>query len=208
MKATKRRIVDLSYKLQLSHIGSCLGAVDIIEDIYNIKRAKDLFVLSSGHAGLALYVVLEKMYGFDAEELFHLHGVHPNRDKIHKIDCSTGSLGQGLPIALGMAMADKEKNVYCLISDGECAEGSIWESLMLAKKQNITNLKVYLNYNGYSAYDKTDINLLINMTKATGFPVRIIRTSPPSLFFFRGLQAHYHVLNHDDYDELVEELDK
>lgn len=172
-KDLKRRILDLSFKYKLSHIGSCLTAVDIIDEIYSKKKPDEKFVLSSGHAGLALYVVIEKYEHIDAEKIWLHHGVHPDRCKECHIDCSTGSLGNGLPIAVGMALASRrvdfesnigigtvEKNVYCLISDGEMAEGSIWESLRIAGQQALSNLHIYVNYNGYSAYDRTDYNFL------------------------------------------------
>jgi len=152
----KRRIIDISYKKCLSHLGSCLGAVDIIDEIYHVKKQDEPFILSSGHAGLALYVILEKYgssnTGLTAEELFDLHGVHPNRDMKNGIWCSSGSLGHGLGIAVGMALADRSKNVYCLISDGECAEGSIWEALRVIAEQKLTNLKIFCNFNGWGAY--------------------------------------------------------
>jgi transketolase len=136
-KNLKKRILEISYKHNLSHLGSCLTAVDIIDEIYAIKKHNERFVLSSGHAGLALYVVIEKytkgddlgmVLGINAEDIFNHHGVHPDRCSQCGLDASTGSLGQGLPIAVGMALADRSKNVYCLISDGECSEGSVWGS--------------------------------------------------------------------------------
>jgi transketolase len=151
----EQRILELSKKYKLSHIGSCLTSVGIIDEIYSIKKPDEKFVLSCGHAGLALYVVLEKYLGIDAEYLLLKHGVHPNRDEV--INCSTGSLGQGLPIALGMALADRTKNVYCLISDGECAEGSVYEALNIKHRYGVYNLIVFCNYNGYGAYDRTDL---------------------------------------------------
>src|SRR5258708_9487054 len=127
----KRRVLEISFKHKLSHLGSCLTALPIIVEIYEERKENEPFILSSGHAGLGLYVVLEHFEGHDAEMLFNLHGVHPNRDLEHGIYCSTGSLGQGLPIAVGMALADRNKNVYCLISDGECSEGSIHEAIRI-----------------------------------------------------------------------------
>src|SRR4051812_33407854 len=113
-KDLKKRIIEISYKHKLSHLGSCLTAVDIIDEIFQVKKPNEKFVLSSGHAGLALYVVLEKyekkdfdgnLIPLDAEEIFEHHGTHPDRCKACHLDCSTGSLGQGLPIAVGMALA-------------------------------------------------------------------------------------------------------
>lgn len=209
----KTRIIDISYRHKLSHLGSNLSAVDIINRIYEIKNPPfwkagwdEKFVLSSGHAGLALYVVLEK-FGFgDAEELFKKHGVHPNVDVAHGIYVSTGSLGQGLPIATGLALAERRKNVYCLISDGECPEGSIWESLRVAREQRLDNLKVHLNLNGYGAYDPINRRQLVRQIKAFGFPVDIHMTRVDQLPFLKGLSAHYYTMTEDDYLQAMKGL--
>ena len=156
-KFEKRRIVELSYKHKLSHIGSCITSLDIIKDIYDVKEDEDRFILSAGHAGLALYVVLEQREkDVDAEVLLTMFGVHPNRWLRYDIDCSTGSLGHGLGIAVGMALADKTRSVYCLVSDGEMAEGSIWEALRVASENKLKNLKISLNMNGYSGLGEVD----------------------------------------------------
>ena len=76
----KKRILEIAYKHKLSHLGSYLSAVGIINEIYKFKKPEDIFILSSGHAALALYVVLEKYEGKNAEELFLKHGGHPHRD--------------------------------------------------------------------------------------------------------------------------------
>lgn len=180
------RIWEISRKHKLSHLGSCLTAVDIIDEIYRIKKPDEKFILSCGHAGMALYVVLEKYRKYDAELLYQLNGVHPNRDGF-SIDCSTGSLGQGLPIALGMAMADRSKNVYCLISDGEATEGTIWEVANVMNKYNVTNLKVYCNWNGWGAYGETDLGIR-SWIKKMG--VIIIDTDVTD-HGFTGQEAHY-----------------
>lgn len=184
------RIIEISKKYKLSHLGSCLTAVDIIDEIYNIKKWDEKFVLSCGHAGLALYVVLEKYIGgkLDAEELFKFNGVHPNKD-CGGIPCSTGSLGQGLPIALGMAMADRSQDVYCLISDGEAAEGTIWEVANVMQKYQVTNLHVYCNWNGWGAYDETSIELLKNIVSI--MPGINIRETSVEQYGLTGQSAHY-----------------
>ena len=103
-------------------------------------------------------------------------------------DVSTGSLGHGLGIAVGMALADRNKNTYCLISDGETAEGSIWESLRIAQEQNLTNLKVYCNANGWASYQSVDLDLLEKRLKDF-FPVNFRRTKQEEPF--TGLKGHY-----------------
>lgn len=198
-KDLKKRIIEISYKYKLSHLGSCISAVDIIDEIYKIKKLEEKFVLSEGHAAVALYVVNEKYYQIDAEKAFKHHGVHPDRCKRCKLDCSTGSLGQGFPIALGLAQADRKKNVYCLISDGECAEGSVWEALRLKSDLGVKNLKLYLNINGWGAYSSIDKKKLVRRIKAFDTRVRFRYTSVEQLPFLKGLSAHYYIMNESDY---------
>lgn len=209
-KDLKKRILEISYPRKLSHLGSCLTAVDIIDDIFKIKKPEEKFILSSGHAGLALYVVLEKYFKLDAEKIFEHHGVHPDRCVECKIDCSSGSLGNGLPIAVGMALADRTKDVYCLISDGECSEGSIWEAMRIAWEQKLDNLKVYLNYNHWAAYRPTDntwIPARWKMRNDKRWDNLIqIEANVEQLPFLKGQDAHYHVMNEEEYKQAMEVL--
>jgi transketolase len=178
----------------------------IIYNIYKTKKEEDIFILSCGHAGLALYVTLEHFYGYDAEELFKKHGVHPNRDIDKKIFCSTGSLGLGLPISIGFAIGSLDREVFCLISDGECAEGSIWESLRYITESNLKNITVLVNANGFSALDKIDLNYLSDRLKA--FYKDIIIINSPSSFdgIPDGLEAHYHILTKEDYETAISKI--
>jgi transketolase len=189
MNVLHKRIIEISKKYHLSHIGSTLTSVDIIDTIYKEKEEDEPFILSMGHAGLALYVVLEKYYGIDAEQIHKNCGVHPERRKDYHIDCSSGSLGLGLPIALGMALANRNKKVYCLISDGELSEGSVWETLNIMRKYNVINLKIYLNYNGWSAYD-TVPSWMIENIKFIIPSIEIIKTCVED-YGLIGLSAHY-----------------
>jgi transketolase len=190
------RALAISYKKKISHLGSTLSSLPIIWDIFTKKKEKDSFVLSNGHAGLALYTVLEELYGLDAEALFDCHGVHPVRSTY--IDCSTGSLGCGLPIAAGIALGNPH-NVYCIISDGECAQGSIWESLRFINDFNIDNLSVYLDMNGFSAYGTIN-KLLLEKRLIAFYPLIKIRQNPLKQFdFINGLNYHYKILNEEEY---------
>jgi len=203
MSELQRRIIDITYQEKLSHLSSTLSALPIIEEIYSQRQDNEVFILSNGHAGLALYVVLEKYYGVDPVAMLHKHGIHPGRDLENHLYCSTGSLGSGLPIAVGHALATPEKNVYCMISDGECAEGSIWEALRFIHEQQITNLNVYVNINGMGAYDMIDRDYL--ETRLRAFLPRInIRHSDPTEFeFAQGLLTHYYVLKPEDYEAML-----
>lgn len=199
-----RRIIDITYQERISHLSSTLSALPILEEIYSKINDDEVFVLSNGHAGLALYVVLEQKYGFNAVELLHKHGIHPHKDVEHKIYCSTGSLGSGLPIAIGHALAEPHKKVYCMISDGEAAEGSIWESLRFINDAKIDNIEVYANINGLAAYDAVDLGVLIS--RLTVFMPRInLRISRPIVWpFAKGLLTHYYVLKPEDYQILMD----
>lgn len=224
----RRRIVEISYQAKLSHLGSCLSAVDLIDCVYKFKKKEEKLVLSCGHTAVALYAVLEK-YGFikDLNILKNLH-VHPDRNPDIDIHVSTGSLGQGLPIALGMALANRKNGVYCMISDGECAEGSIWEALRVASDNKVTNLKIVLNANGWGAYGPVALEPLIERIKAFGYrvvevdghkhnsiskalklipdhqPILIFaRTDVEQFPFLRGLDAHYYVMSEDVYTLLM-----
>ena len=199
----QERIVDISFRKKLSHLGSCLTSVNIIDHIYLIKKIKDSFVLDNGHAALALYVVLEKFHFVDAEELFKKHGVHPNRDPKNFIDVSTGSLGQGIPIAVGMALADRENLVYVLTSDGAMSEGSNWEALRIAGEQRLENLRITVNANGWGAYSKIDGDLLDTRLQMF-YPSLVVKTDMlkyPS--WLQGLEGHYHVMTEDEHKEIT-----
>lgn len=200
MSPLQQRILEISYKKKLSHIGSCLSVVDFIDSLYT-KDKDVLFILSKGHAGLALYVVLEKHFGFDAEKLFDKHGVHPFECKEDKIEVTSGWLGQGITIALGRAIANLNRNVFCLISDGEVAEGAVFETLYFATRKNINNLITIIDCNGYSAYDKCDTQTLKNIF--SDFNNVWYLESDDSQYppFLKGLDAHYHVISDGEWKE-------
>lgn len=202
MSKLQKRLIDITYQEKLSHLSSCLSSLPIIEEIYSLKKDDEVFILSNGHAGLALYCVLEEKYGVDPVKMLHKHGIHPGKDVENKLYCSTGSLGSGLPIAVGHALSDRSKNVWCLISDGECAEGSIWESLAFAHKNKLDNLKIYANINGVCAYDFVDSENLINRLKAFLPSIEIRLSSVPDYSFAKGILAHYYVLKQEDYESL------
>ena len=196
----KKRILEIAYKHKLGHLGSYLSAAEIVDEIYDYRKdPNDIFILSSGHAALALYAALEKYEGKNAEELFLKHGGHPHRDEDNGIYCSTGSLGLGITVAVGRALANKNRKVHVLISDGESAEGSVWEALRFIQESNLTNIEVYVNVNGYAAYDKVDIKYLVDRLEVFLPSINIRYTNVNQYPFLRGLNAHYHVMSEEDY---------
>lgn len=107
----------------------------------------------------------------------------------------------GLPIAIGMAIASPNKQVYCLISDGEMAEGSIWESLYFLSKANLFNLHIYANFNDYTGYGYTGF-LAYDLAKmSTDIDELEVTKNPPLL---EGLKGHYQVMDEEMYKELKE----
>tara|TARA_R100000664_G_scaffold11804_1_gene19060 strand:+ start:2133 stop:2768 length:636 start_codon:yes stop_codon:yes gene_type:complete len=208
MERLKERILDICYKNKLSHLGSYFSSVGIIDKIYSEMKSDDIFILSSGHCAVALYAVIEKYKGIDANDLFLKHGGHPHRDEENHLFCSTGSLGMGLLVAIGRAMADPSREVYCLISDGECAEGSIWEGLKFIYENNLKNIKVYVNINGYAAYDAVDTDYLSKRLKTFLPEINLVYTSVNQFEFLSGLNAHYHIMSEEDYQLAKREINE
>ena len=219
----RRRVVEMSHESGVAHVGSALSNVDIIEAIYQVKEPEEKFVLSNGHAAAALYAVLEAK-GVLKDPVINDLGVHPERNPLLDIEVSTGSLGQGLPIAVGMALADRSRRTFCCVSDGECAEGSIWESLNIASKFNLKNLIVIVNANGCAGYQEINPELLIPAFQAFGCDVidvdghdikelveaiTIVTDNPLVVFartrvdqlpFLNGLDAHYKKISDEDME--------
>ncbi|HHW41054.1 MAG TPA: transketolase [Syntrophomonadaceae bacterium] len=150
------------------HPGGSLSAVEIVTTLYfHVMRIRpeepdwpdrDRFVLSKGHAAPLLYAVLAERGYFPAEELLTLRKLgsrlqgHPAFGKLPGVEASTGSLGQGLSISLGIALAGKidrrDYRVYALLGDGENEEGQVWEAAMAAAHYGVDNLTAVLDYNG------------------------------------------------------------
>ena len=205
MKDLYKRLLNICYERQLHHLGSYFSALQIIDKIYSEMDKDDIFILSNGHAVVALYVILEKYYGLDAVELHEKYGDHPKRNELDKLHCSTGSLGMGVTVAVGRALANPDRDVYCLLSDGECAEGSVWEALRFAYENKVTNLKLYVNANGWSAYDTVDLDYLEKRIKAFHPDVNYVRTTVEH-FGLKGLHAHYTNFNEEQYKEALASL--
>jgi transketolase len=163
----RQNVLRLSKKANVGHIGCGLCVADILTVVYSHMRLagvpqndRDRFVLSKGHAALALYCVLHEVGLLSGADLdtFHgddsLLGVHPEWE-LPGVDFSTGSLGQGVCYAVGAALAGKmqrsQRRIYCLLSDAECNEGSVWEAAMFAAHHGLDNLTFIIDLNGQQA---------------------------------------------------------
>jgi len=145
-KQIRRDLIKLSKANGGYHFGGSFSCVEILIALFDeVLESTDKFILSKGHACWGYYVLLREM-GLNPR----LEG-HPTRDKYNGVHCTTGSMGHGLPTGVGMAMAKKFKGekgkVYVLMGDGECQEGTTWESLLIAGKHKLDNLVVIVDYN-------------------------------------------------------------
>lgn len=149
-------ILKVSYENKIPHIGSCLSCLEIMMNLfYKTMRKQDYFLLSKGHAAVALYVILKdlgKLNEIDIEKLWE----HPHKNLNLGIVYSSGSLGQGLPLGAGLALGKPSSKVYVLMGDGECDEGSVWEGANFAARNNIKNVIPIIDANGMSQYQKID----------------------------------------------------
>lgn len=146
-KQVRRDTIKLSKANGGYHFGGCFSCTEILIALFDHVLAQgDKFILSKGHACWPYYVLLMEEGNKPA-----LTG-HPSRDPYNGVPCTTGSLGHGLPMALGMALAKKVKGepgkVYVLMGDGECQEGTTWESLLIAANLGLDNLVVIVDWNG------------------------------------------------------------
>jgi transketolase len=168
----RRAVLQQSKRANVGHIGSSLSVADILGTLYaqilNIPAPddpeRDRFILSKGHAALALYAALH-LKGWISEADLNsycaddsLLGVHPEHT-LSGIDFSTGSLGQGLTIASGVALGARLKKssrrVFILVSDAECNEGAVWEAIMFAAHHGLANLIAIVDLNGQQAFGYT-----------------------------------------------------
>jgi len=171
------RTVRTSHLSGTPHLGSCLSCIDLLVYFYwrvmHVNPAspkdplRDRFILSKGHAAPALFQVLAERGFFPLRELDHygedgsIFGEHPPCPAhLAGIEAATGSLGHGLPMGLGMALAARIQGlnykVYVVLGDGECNEGSVWESAMLAASQKVANLTIAVDYNKWQATGRSN----------------------------------------------------
>lgn len=170
------KVIEASHKAGTMHLGSSLSCVDILVAIYWKTLAinpnnpydpeRDRFILSKGHAAIALYVALAYRGLFPVELLDSFNKLgsklmeHPTLRCVPGVEAATGSLGHGLSLGLGMTLAGRIQNhsyrVFVLMSDGECNEGSVWEAAMLAPAHRLDNLVAIIDYNKWQATGRSN----------------------------------------------------
>lgn len=188
----RKIILQQSMRAHVGHIGSALSVADIVAALYFRVLSitdpddpeRDRFVLSKGHAALALYAALHLKGWLSADQLNTYCGdgssvgVHPEHT-LRGVDFTTGSLGQGLTVGTGAALAARmqgsPRRAFVLLSDGECNEGSVWEAAMFAPHHRLANLAVIIDLNGQQAFgytrDVLDTSPLAERWRAFGWDV-------------------------------------
>jgi transketolase len=174
-------VVTMCHRANSAHLGSSLSCIDILTAAYwNVLKIdpntpqhpmRDRFILSKGHAAMALYATLAYRGYFDVDELRTYNrdngrlAEHPPANLLPGVEAATGSLGHGLPIAIGMALSGRIKNeiyrAYALLSDGENNEGSVWEAAMFAAAQKLDNICVIIDYNKWQATGRSNDTLML-----------------------------------------------
>jgi transketolase len=189
--ATQCRLVllDMIHRAGSGHAGSSLSCADIISVLKfdQLDRTRgDVFVLSKGHAAPAWYAALIVDGDLPAEAAGTLRALgsplqgHPDRTRLALVDASTGALGQGLSMAVGRAIAQRlggrDAVVYCLLGDGECQEGQVWEAFLYAGARRVSNLVAIVDHNGSQSDDAVDhilpLHPLPDKLRAFGWHVR------------------------------------
>ena len=191
------RVIEMCHASGSAHLGSSLSCIDVLTAAYwHVLKVdpknpadplRDRFILSKGHAALALYAALRARGWIDEEALasycgdHSLAGTHPDH-QLPGVDFSTGSLGQGLSFGAGAALAAKlsgsGRRVYVLVSDAKCNEGSVWESVMFAAQHGLSNLVAIIDANGQQALDHThrvlDLSPLEARWAAFGWQTQVV----------------------------------
>ena len=186
----RRRILELSQGISALHIAPAFSCLELVDAIYfGLMRYgpdvahPDTFILSKGHGALAQYTVLEALGILTREDLERCCkpggrlGAHPDYG-LPGIACSTGSLGHGLALGMGMALADRlervDRQIYVVMSDGEMQEGSVWEAMMLAPTLRLVNVIAVLDLNDFQSFDQTskthpNFYPIVDKTRAFGW---------------------------------------
>lgn len=191
-------LMDMIGHLGVGHVGGSLSIVETMVLLYYKhmrvdpknpkKEGRDRFILSKGHAGPTLYAILADKGYFPKEMLYTLNQCgtslpsHPDAQRTPGVDMTTGSLGQGLSIAVGIAAASRLKKdgarVYAIVGDGECQEGQIWEAAMYAAQLKLDNLIAFTDFNGLQIDGEIDeingVNPLDKKWEAFGWDTQVV----------------------------------
>jgi len=209
----RKLILQASYDAGACHIGSALSCVDIVDDIYSKMKKEDRFIFSKASGVCALYAVLAKRGIIAENKVADYLKKYPLANKdVSGVIHSVGSLGHGLPVAVGLALADRTRKVYCLIGDGDVQEGTAYESLLFARQHKLKNLKIIVDKNSLQACGATkdilDIDKALKLLKQL-FPIKVVKTIKGKgvSFIENRYEWHYWNLTPKLLKQALKELD-
>jgi transketolase len=187
--AIRKKLLRMHFEARSSHLGTGLSEVDLLTYLFgSFLRAEDRFILSKGHGASGLYATLDH-FGRMPEGMIQTYykdgtklAAHPCPLALKEIPIATGALGHGLSVACGMAYGAKlsgsDKKIVCLLSDGECNEGSIWEAALFAGHHRFSQLTVIVDFNGLQGFGRTQdvlgLEPFADKWRAFGFAVQSI----------------------------------
>jgi len=192
LKEIRKDMLRSVHKTNSSHIGGALSVADIVYTLYENKRKDDVIIFSKGHCSIALYAVL-KHKGLMTQKEFDSvctdgskYSEHIDRFSNKNIFASTGSLGHGLPMAVGAAMADRNRRVFVVIGDGETQEGTTWEALRMAVQYKLNNLTIIIDYNklqglGFTHKMMTEMRLYGSLKEMGGMMINVDGHNPEEI---------------------------
>ena len=213
-KQIQRDILQSSFKAGACHLGSALSCVDILIDLFdNVIKPDDVFLFSKASGSSCYYAILAELGYFSKEKLVEYLRQYPECSKeVPGVIHSIGSVGMGLSVAVGLALADRNRNVYCLISDGQLNEGVTYEAALFAGQHKLNNLYVICDNNGIQALDRT--NNVLNLDTAFDFykktfpnfeNVKTIKGAGVS-FLEDSVHSHYCNLTEEQLNQALSEL--
>lgn len=209
----KKEILKASFEAKACHIGSALGCVILVKHLFKIAKPEDVVMFGKASGVAALYVVLADRGFFPMEKVTEYLKQYPLPSKeVPGVIHSFGSVGHALPIAVGLAYANKKRRVYCLISDGDLMEGTAYESALFARQHKLTNLQVWVDDNRLVACGKTsdilDLETAYEFFDKT-FPIfnQVKTTKGEGVDFMTNrFEWHYENLTQEQLDNALAQL--
>jgi transketolase len=199
INTAKKRLLKMHFESEVGHIGGNLSCLDCMMIVFHeYLRDDDEFILSKGHSAGALYITLWTVGCLQDADLLKFHkndtflGGHPPTSGIKRVLFATGSLGHGISLSAGTALAfnlkNEGRNVYCLASDGELQEGSSWEAIIFIAHQQLANLTVLVDCNGLQGFGTTaEVASMSGLEdKLSGFNLHVISINGHSLSEIRN----------------------
>lgn len=206
IKQLRKDILTASYKAGACHISSALSCLNILVEIFydpRVLNKGDIFLFAKASGVAAFYAILADKKMFPKNKLaYYLKNYPLASTEVPGVVHSVGSLGHGLPVAVGMALADRSRKVICLISDGECQEGTTYECALFARQHNLFNLYVLVDNNGLQACGET--RSILDLNTAFDF----LQKTFPNFVNYRTIKGRGVPFMEDRYQWHYKNLDK